>query len=225
MANRLTVRDRRAGPPPKQEEPIPDDQPSGSRPARRPSHHPAEFRLSPDRLAADPDLDGPVDEPGPAAQERGLHREDREGLRRAGRPFDRERRFRTTAADGVRARGPGTGRRAARSHDDELVGGRPVRRCRSGDRSAEAHPLRPVDRDLHGVRGPRCPSRGIRGVSRGRRNRRHLAGGASRWRRIALGWRELSGRERSRSAGCPLPASCSAIGRVWKPFRRSSRSS
>src|SRR5205807_3279742 len=45
----------------------------------------------------------------------------------------------------------------------------------------ETHPLRLVDRDLYGVRGPRCASGGIRGISRGRRNRRHLAGGSSRW--------------------------------------------
>ena len=38
--------------------------------------------------------------------------------------------------------------------DDELVGRRPVRRCCSGDRPTKTHPLRPVDRDLHGVRGP-----------------------------------------------------------------------
>jgi nicotinamidase-related amidase len=35
----------------------------------------------------------------------------------------------------------------------------------------------------------------------------------------------VSGLERNRSAGCPLPASCSAIGLVWKQFRHSSRSS
>ena len=84
----------------------------------------------------------------------------------------------------------------------------------------ETHPLRAVDRGLHGVRGPRCPARGLRGVSRRRRDRRHLAGGSSR-----RASRDASRPERSRSAGYPLPASCSAIGPVSKQFRRSSRSS
>jgi isochorismate hydrolase len=48
---------------------------------------------------------------------------------------------------------------------------------------------------------------------------------APRWRLIALGSSEPSRRERNRSAGCRLPASCSAIGLVSKPFRHSSRSS
>src|SRR5580704_14464798 len=60
------------------------------------------------------------------------------------------------------------------------MGGHRVRAGRPRDRTPEADLLRVMDRGLHGVRRARRPSRGVRGLSRRGRDRRHVARGASR---------------------------------------------
>lgn len=42
--------------------------------------------------------------------------------------------------------------------------------------SAQTYPVRPLDRDVHGVYRARCDARTVRGVPRRRRNRRHVQG-------------------------------------------------
>ena len=165
---------------PNTRKPIPDDQPSDSRPARRPSHHPAERGVRADRLPAVAVRDGPLDGPGSAAREHRLDREDRESVRTADRPLDRQRRIRPAATDRSRARRTARGQPSARPHDSQLMGGHRVRAGRPRDRTPEAHLLRVVDRGLHGVRGARRPARGLRGLSRRGRDRRHVARGAPR---------------------------------------------
>jgi hypothetical protein len=47
--------------------------------------------------------------------------------------------------------------------------------------TAQTDPLRPLDRDVHGVQRARCDARRVRGVSRRRRNRRHVRRSSPCW--------------------------------------------
>ncbi len=52
-------------------------------------------------------------------------------------------------------------RQADRPDHGQLVGGRRIRPGRPRHRPPQAHHLRPVDRDLHGLHRARCAARGI----------------------------------------------------------------
>ena len=62
----------------------------------------------------------------------------------------------------------------------QLLGGRRLRGRRACHRPAQADLLRALDRGLHGVRGARRAAGGLRGLSRRRRDRRHVRGGPPR---------------------------------------------
>ena len=106
-----------------------------------------------------------------------------------------------------------------RPHQRQLVGRHRLRGRSACHRPAQAHLLRAVDRGLPHVPHARRHAGGLRGLSRGRRDRRHIRGGAPRRHRACR-----PGRRPSRSAGSCSRASYSATGTAWRRCRRSSRS-
>ena len=72
------------------------------------------------------------------------------------------------------ARRPTRGLPTDRPNDDQLVGRRRLPHRGSRDRTAQTDPVRPLDRDEHGVHRARCDARAARGVPRRRRNRGHV---------------------------------------------------
>ena len=78
------------------------------------------------------------------------------------------------------ARRPTRGLPTDRPNDDQLVGRRRLPRRGSRDRTAQTDPVRPLDRDVHGVYGARSDARGVRGdqlgIARGRATARLGAG-------------------------------------------------
>src|SRR5215468_10723058 len=154
------------------------DQYPGARPDRGSSPHSAERSAPAHRLPALAAGRGPLDGPRPPGQERRLDGQDDQGLRHPGGALDHQCSLRPGRAHPPRTRRTADRRQAARPDHHQLLGGHRIPPGRPRDRQTQAHPLRSLDRNLHGLHRARRAAGRVRGLPRCRRDWRHLARGS-----------------------------------------------